>query len=140
MRWRLDRLGDLIPLSEDEAGQLQLSAEITEQGWHTLEVSHDDMTRSIDFLVERLEPATWATDIEPLFEAHCSNDACHGSGAWAQNRPDLSSYDTWVELSESIRNRVTVNADMPPPGSGDWGVEDTLLLLSWLDAGLPEGQ
>ncbi len=111
-----------------------------DEGWHTLEVFHDGASRRIEFSVERLSEATWEADIAPMFETHCSNEACHGPTPSSQDRPDLSTYGAWVELSQAIRNRVTETGDMPPAGFSDWGVEDTLLVLGWLDAGLPEGE
>lgn len=119
-----------------------LDLDLAEQGWHTLEVSTPSTTRRIAFEVERLVPATFETDIAPLFEAHCSGSGCHGPTPSDADRPDLSSYESWVERADAIRERVAVTADMPPPGVSDepWGVEETLLLLGWLDAGLPEGE
>ncbi len=117
-----------------------LSVEWLDEGWHTLEVFHDGAARRIDFSVERLTQATWQDDILPLFEAHCANPACHGPNPSSPDRPDLSVYEAWVELSQTLRIRVVQSGDMPPTGLSDWGVEDTLLVLGWLDAGLPEGE
>lgn len=134
------RLDDApVELAPTESGW-SFSHEWLDEGWHTLEVFHEGASRRIDFSVERLTQATWADDIAPLFEAHCSNEACHGPTPSSQDRPDLSTYNAWVELSQTIRSRVAVTADMPPAGFSDWGVEDTLLVLGWLDAGLPEGE
>ncbi len=133
--------GDALE-SELEDDEVWLDLEVQEQGWHTLEVSTSSTTRTIAFEVERLVPATFEADIAPMFEKHCSGSGCHGPTPSSDDRPDLSSYDSWVERADAIRERVAVTADMPPPGSGDepWGVEETLLLLGWLDAGLPEGE
>lgn len=123
-------------------GEATLSLEVADQGWHTLEVATATATRTIVFEVERLVPATFTADIAPLFEAHCGGASCHGPTPSSADRPDLSSYESWVQRAEAIRERVAVTTDMPPPGSGNepWGVEETLLLLGWLDAGLPEGE
>ena len=124
----------------DESASAQL--ELSDEGWHELEVAKDGRARVLAFEVERLVPATFTQDIAPLFDAHCSGEACHGPNPSVGEQPDLSNYDRWVEKADAIRERVAVTADMPPPGSSDepWGVEQTLLLLGWLDAGLPEGE
>ncbi len=134
--------GDPLSLESADDDEAQLDLDLAEQGWHTLEISTPSTTRTIAFEVERLVPATFESDIAPLFEAHCSGSGCHGPTPSDADRPDLSGYDSWVERADAIRERVAVTADMPPPGSGDepWGVEETLLLLGWLDAGLPEGE
>lgn len=123
-------------------GEAALDLEVADQGWHSMEISTASTTRTIAFEVERLVPATFGADIAPLFEKHCSGSGCHGPTPSSEDRPDLSSYESWVERADAIRERVAVTADMPPLGSGDepWGVEETLLLLGWLDAGLPEGE
>lgn len=128
--------------STPQENDATLDLEVAEQGWHTLEVSTSNTTRTIAFEVERLVPATFEADIAPLFEKHCSGSGCHGPTPSSEDRPDLSSYESWVERADAIAERVAVTADMPPLGSGDepWGVEETLLLLGWLDAGLPEGE
>lgn len=131
--------GAPVPLDVGPDGSKRFVTEGLEEGWHTFEVSHDGSRRVADFAVERLTPATWAEDIVPLVEEHCSGAGCHGPDA-APERPDLHTYATWVDLAETVRTRVAVTADMPPSGVTDWGVEDTLVVLGWLDAGLPGGE
>ncbi len=113
-----------------------------DEGWHDLAFDDGTAQRTIAFEVERLVPATYEDDIVPLFEAHCSGAGCHSPAEGDDDRPDFSTYEGWLERADSIRERVSVTADMPPPGSSvePWGVDEILLLLGWLDAGLPEGE
>ncbi len=138
--------GEAVPLTELGSGRwgLELSF-IEDAGWHELvvDVSRNDqaLQRQIEFQVEPLANATWEDDIAPLFEQHCGTAACHGPEPLSEDRPDLSQYEVWTMLSASIRNRVGETSDMPPLGSGDgsWGVDEVLLVVGWIDAGLPEG-
>lgn len=138
--------GEAVPLTDLGSGRwaLQLSF-IEDIGWHELvvDVSKNGTAarRAVDFQVEPLANATWEDDIAPLFAQHCGTAACHGPEPLSDERPDLSEYEVWTMLSESIRDRVGETSDMPPLGSGDgsWGVDEVLLVVGWIDAGLPEG-
>ncbi|MEX1363138.1 MAG: hypothetical protein AB1Z98_08435, partial [Nannocystaceae bacterium] len=136
---RLD--GETLPLSAD-AGQWHAEPQALEPGWHALEIDTETHTRSLVFEQRRVGDLTWTGDIEPLFEAHCSGAACHGPGLADGSRPDLSSWDAWVEREESILRRVVNQGDMPPVGArqDDWGLETTLMISEWFEAGAAAGE
>ena len=107
--------GTPVPLDVGPDGTMRFVTEDLDEGWHTFEVSHGESRRITEFAVERLTPATWSEDIAPLVEEHCSAAGCHDADATGDGRPDLSTYATWVDLAETVRTRVAVTADMPPP-------------------------
>ena len=73
---------------------------------------------------------------------HCSGDACHGPGLPDGTRPDLSTYEAWVEREASILQRVVAQGDMPPVGARkeSWGLETTLMVSEWFEAGAEHGE
>lgn len=135
--------GESVSLNSETAERWRLKASVEDEGWHelvlTAQTDAGHVQRSVRFEIEALVPATWQQDVLPLFEAHCSGAACHGPDPASDDQLDLGRYETWVEAAEIIRGRVGQTSDMPPPGTGDgtWGVDEILLVLGWLDAGLP---
>lgn len=109
-------------------------------GWHELEVETDARTRSLRFEQRRVGDLTWTQHIEPLFAEHCSGAACHGPDLGDGTRPDLSTYQAWLDRESSILERVVTQGDMPPVGSSEtWGLETTLMVSEWFETGAAHG-
>lgn len=111
-------------------------------GWHTLEVSVGDVERSIRYEVVTNSGATYVDDIAPLYETHCSGSECHGADRDDDDRPDLSTYDAWVNASRAIRNRVGAVRDMPPfeERMETWDADAVALVVAWIDEGMVRGE
>lgn len=111
-------------------------------GWHTLEVSVGDAERRIRYEVVTNSGATYVDDIAPLFEMHCASSECHGADRDDEDRPDLSTYESWVNASRAIRNRVGRVRDMPPfeERLETWDGEAIALVVAWIDEGMVRGE
>lgn len=116
------------------------------RGLHRLEVAlaHGDgvTTRALPFDLHPLAAGTWAGDVQPVFEAHCAGGPCHGPAPSSSDRPDLSTFDGWVDHADTIRRRVGVIGDMPPPElrSADWGPDQVEAIVGWIDGGMERGE
>lgn len=123
-----------------ENGRWRTAALALTTGWHEVEVDTDARSRSLRFEQRRVGELTWTDDIEPLFEAHCSGGACHGPGLADGTRPDLSTYDAWLDREISILERVVTQGTMPPAGTTEgWGLETTLMVSEWFETGAAHG-
>ncbi|MEM9067425.1 MAG: hypothetical protein AAGE52_02935 [Myxococcota bacterium] len=111
-------------------------------GWHTLEVSVGETAREIRYEVVTNSGATYVDSIAPIFEVHCAGSECHGSDRDDEDRPDLSTYDGWVNASRAIRNRVGRVRDMPPfeDRLESWDAEEIALVIAWIDEGMVRGE
>ena len=110
-----------------------------EVGWNRIDLSTspERVTRTIEIKREPIVQRSWQTDIQPIYQAHCSDSACHVADS-AANAPDLSSFMAWVARAESIRIRVVETQDMPPLASRGptWGEEAITTIREWLAGGL----
>ena len=111
-------------------------------GWHTLDVSVGDSERSFRYEVVTNSGATYVDDIAPLFETNCAGSECHGADRDDVDRPDLSTYEGWVNASRAIRNRVGRVRDMPPfeERLETWDAEEVTLVVAWIDEGMVRGE
>lgn len=141
---RLD--GEPLAMEPDGIGHWRASAAVAvSEGWHTLEVlasgSRGATTRTLRFEQRRVGDLTWEGHVEPLFQEHCSGAACHGPDLGDTNRPNLSTYDAWIEREESIVDRVVNKGDMPPLGArkDSWGLDAQLTVSEWFETGAARG-
>lgn len=134
-------------LSIEADGPSRWRAEPVEvgQGWHVLEVfasgSRGATARTLRFEQRRVGELSWVEHIEPLFEEHCSGAACHGPDLGPGTRPDLSSYEAWLEREDGILDRVVTKGDMPPLGArkDSWGLDARLTVAEWFQTGAAWG-
>ncbi|MEM1417631.1 MAG: hypothetical protein AAGH15_22225, partial [Myxococcota bacterium] len=134
--------GEPLPLEAAALGFESAPTEVGARGWHRIRVSVGDDDRTLRFLV-RPPAATWTSDIEALASTHCSSlGACHAADRTDLERPDLSTWEGWVENADIIWTRLVETGDMPPAEARneEWGPEVLTTFLRWLDAGLPEGE
>lgn len=108
-------------------------------GWHRVDVRVGDRARRFDVLrIDRHVP-TWEEDVRPIAEAHCGGSACHGADRDEATRPALADYESWVDLADTIRHRVGVVGDMPPPTVRDgWTADEVTTVVAWIAAGMEE--
>lgn len=145
---RLSVLRDGAMVHEDatfDGAASVLGVDAGGDGWHslTLEVAGDTTaSREIRYEVVRSSGATYADDIAPLYDMHCAGSACHGPDRDDPERPDLSTYQGWVESAGSIRDRVGQTGDMPPFSERleSWDSEEATLIVGWIDEGMVEGR
>ena len=116
------------------------------EGWHTLELlgssDRGATARRLRFEQRRIGELTWRDDVEPLFHEHCSGAACHGPELVGGTRPDLSSYEAWLEREAKILDRVVTKGDMPPFGArkDGWGLDAQLTVSEWFETGAVRGE
>lgn len=142
---RLD--GEPVAMEPDGIGRWRVAAPLpVSEGWHTLEVlasgSRGATTRRLSFERRRIGDLTWTGDVEPLFVEHCAGAACHGPDLGDMVRPDLSSYEAWLEREETILDRVVTKGDMPPFGvrKDTWGLDAQLTVSEWFETGAVRGE
>lgn len=113
-----------------------------EPGWHRLEVRAGERTRQVRYEVVTNSGATWVEDIEPLARTHCAGSSCHGADRDDPERPDLSTYEGWVDAGRAIRDRVARVGDMPPADARleSWDAEEVALVVAWIDEGMVRGE
>lgn len=128
-----------IVVEPHDGDRYRVQLDALPEGWHTLAVGIDQQRRAVPFVVERLSAATWEDTIEPLFAEHCAGGVCHGPNPNAATQADLSSYDTWFDLADTVTARVVLTGDMPPLSArkASWGVDEVLEIAGWVQAGLP---
>jgi hypothetical protein len=130
--------GAAIDLALDpETGWLEGDVRLGEVGWHTIGLSSADASAHRSILVKRLPETvrSWATDVEPIYQASCAGGLCHGGSSDA---PNLATVDAWRDKSAAIRTRVVEARTMPPPASAgpDWGDDDVEIIREWLEGGM----
>jgi len=136
---RLD--GQPFELETDGLGRWHLATPMpVGEGWHTLELfgssDRGATARRLRFEQRRIGELTWEDDVEPLFHEHCSGPACHEPDPADGTRPDLSSYEAWLEREPKILDRVVSKGDMPPFGTRDgWGLDAQLMVSEWFETG-----
>ncbi len=138
---------DGVPLAmeSDDIGHWRAAPQLVDAGWHTLEVhasgSRGATTRRLRFEQRRIGDLTYEGDIEPLFQEHCSGGACHGPDLGGATRPDLTSYEAWIEREAKILDRVVSKGDMPPFGArkDTWGLDAQLMVSEWFETGAARG-
>jgi cytochrome c5 len=126
----LETVGD----AADGAFTRCASIELASFGWHELTIARDAELRTI--AVERIpdRPVSFATDVQPRYEASCAGSACHGGGG--ANVPDLGTHAAWVERADAIRERVVEKQTMPPASVPGWTEDDVAWIERWLDGGM----
>lgn len=84
---------------------------------------------------------SFATDVQPILETYCyfpnSNQPCHLTGS---PDGDFTSYTGFAAKAALVKNRVTVQRDMPPEYSTEGPTEiadpcDITLIQTWIDEG-----
>lgn len=141
---RLD--GEPLVMEPDGLGRFRAAPQPVAEGWHELEVlasgSHGATARRVRFEQRRTGELTWTADIEPLFEEHCSGAACHGSDLADGTRPELATYEAWLEREAKIIDRVVTKGDMPPFGArqDSWGLDAQLTVSEWFETGAVRGE
>jgi hypothetical protein len=140
------RLDDLpLSMEPDGIGRWRAAPQTVGEGWHTLEVlasgSRGATARRLRFEQRRVGDLTFTGDIEPLFQAHCSGAACHGPALGETTRPDLSSYEAWIEREPELLERVVSKGDMPPFAArkDTWGLDQQLMVSEWFETGAARG-
>lgn len=145
--------GEALAMAPDGEHRWRAEPQAIATGWHTLEVLAENdeqsegadegarITRHLRFEQRRVGELTWVGDIEPIFAEHCSGAACHGPMLDDATRPDLSSWDAWIDREDSILDRVVTKGDMPPAGSrkDTWGLELQLRVSEWFETGAEHG-
>lgn len=137
--------GEALPVEPAGGGRWLIEPQTITEGWHTLEVlaesDEGDTARRLRFEQRRVGDLTWARDVEPLFVEHCSGAACHGHELDDATRPDLSTWDAWIEREDSILERVVTRGDMPPAQArkDTWGLGLQLLVSEWFETGAQRG-
>lgn len=122
-----------LEVTPREGGGWDIEVPLDAVGWHevTLTLASGD-ARVLH--IERIpfQERSWAQDIQPLFEVHCAD--CHGAAA----PTDLSTYESWVERADKVRESVVETQTMPPDGSkkSSWDQETVGLIKQWLDGGV----
>lgn len=133
--------GVSLPMEHDDIGHWRAAPQVIEEGWHTLEVrasgSRGATTRALRFEQRRIGELSFVGDIEPLFQEHCSGGACHGPDLGETTRPDLTTYEAWIEREAAILERVVTKGDMPPIGArkDSWGLDAQLMVSEWFETG-----
>jgi hypothetical protein len=127
----------LVLTADVTTGVFSGSIRLDKVGWHELLVEAGSAKRSV--LVKRLPEyaRSWATDIQPIHEKHCSGGDCHTSGN-PKGGPALSSYEDWVRYAKQIRTRVVDAGNMPPAAnkSADYDSGDVQVIAQWLAGGM----
>jgi hypothetical protein len=131
--------GTPIELTLDaESGWLSGTARLETVGWHTISFASADASVRRELHVKRVPEVlrSWATDIEPIYQANCANSSCHKSGS--SDPPDLGSLSAWTEHADDIRKRVVEARTMPPVANvgPDWGSDDIEIIQEWLEGGM----
>ncbi len=113
-----------------------------EPGWHRLEIRVGERSREVRYEVVTDSGATWVDDIQPLARTHCSGSTCHSADRDDLERPDLSTYEGWVNAGRAIRDRVARVGDMPPADTRleSWDAEEVALVVAWIDEGMVRGE
>jgi len=128
--------GKELSLSVDpDTGLTTGSARLDQAGWHEIVARAGATERSV--WLKRLPDQTrsWATDIEPIFQAHCAD--CHTTGA-DPGGPALTTYEAWTSRAKQIQERVIDAQNMPPAanrGPG-WGNAQVEIIAQWLAGGM----
>lgn len=142
---RLD--GEPLAVESDGIGHWIAAPVAVGEGWHELELlasgSRGATTRTLRFEQRRVGDLTWSSHVEPLFQEHCAGAACHGPDlAAGTTRPDLSTYEAWIEREEGIVDRVVIKGDMPPYGArkDSWGLDAQLTISEWFESGAARGE
>jgi len=99
-------------------------------------------SRALPYVLRAGDGGTWTEDIEPLFQTSCAAGPCHGPDPNDADRPDLSTYEAWVEWSETIAVRVGVLGDMPPSEvrAESWGPDQIETIVAWIEGGMERGE
>ena len=130
-----------LPLTPAALGFESEATDVGARGWHRIRVVSGADDRTLRYFV-RPPAATWESEVRELAATHCaSSGACHAAERTDLDRPDLSTWETWVTNAEIIRTRLVETGDMPPAESRQptWGPGVLTTILRWMDGGLPEG-
>lgn len=137
---RLTVAGTEVAPIGNENGWLRFAPTLA-AGWTTLNLSGDNgSVRSVELRLEGMLPPpalSWATDVQPVYAAHCAGSACHVADS-TSGTTNLDSFANWVARSAAIQNRVVVTGDMPPSASRGptWGPETVRTIADWIAGGM----
>ena len=76
---------------------------------------------------------SWASDIAPIFETHCSDASCHGAAT--EDTVPLTTYDDWFERALEIQNNV-LTGRMPRERKPSWSSTEIATILDWIEGGM----
>ncbi len=137
--------GEPLTMDADGPGRWVADTQTVEEGWHTLELfssgSGGAHARRVSFEQRRVGDLTWTGNVEPVFMEHCSGAACHGPDLGDTTRPDLSTWESWIDREDSILDRVVNKGDMPPAAvrKETWGLDQQLMVSEWFETGAQRG-
>jgi len=136
--------GTMVNLTVEQDGVWLAAPSLLEPGWHTLEIDAvidgAMVVRTLEFEQRGHGDLTFTDDIEPLFAEHCSGAVCHGPDVNDPNRPDLTSYEAWLDKESSVLARVVSQGDMPPFSvrAETWTLDSVLTIFEWYETGAPQ--
>lgn len=130
---------EVSPIASED-GWLRFAPTVS-AGWNTLRFTgQNGAIRALELRRTGTLPPpqpSWATDIQPIYVAHCSASACHVVDS-PSRAPNLDTFASWVALSAAIQNRVLESGDMPPTASRDpsWGQDTVRTIAEWIAGGM----
>ena len=111
-----------LPTGDNDAPFTELELEILTR-WQAA-----DFPETIEDVSETIPETSFATDIKPLFDAHCAN--CHGAEGGARNLEPASAWE------DDINNIISTLEDgIMPLGADPLPASDVNILKAWRDGG-----
>ena len=90
-------------------------------------------SRLLAYNLLQISDRSWATDVQPIFEASCAGGRCHGPSPGG-GRVDLSTYEGWRQKASRVRERL-LRGEMPPSGPPlDSATID--IVIDWIEGGM----
>ena len=128
--------GEDFPAAFEEDGWFVFSTSV-DVGWHAIELSAPGARRSLQVKRQPDVLRSYATDIQPIYNMHCSAATCHVQDS-PSGAPDLSAYEAWIARAIEIRRRVVTEETMPPPSArnAEWGRDEVDIINEWLSGGM----
>ncbi len=107
--------------------------ELGDGGWHQLTIRAGGASRLLAYNLLQISDRSWATDVQPIFEASCAGGRCHGPSPGG-GRVDLSTYEGWRQKASRVRERL-LRGEMPPSGPPlDSATID--IVIDWIEGGM----
>ena len=135
---RLQYAGTNVQPIGSASGRRRYAVEIA-PGWTTLRfTTASGAERTLE--LRGAEPAAqtpgWATDIQPIYVAHCSAAGCHVPESTSL-APSLDTFEAWVRRAAAIQTRVVEQRDMPPAAAQGptWNEDAIQTIADWLAGG-----